>query len=190
MFSKRNAAGMGLIAGISCLVASPAEAALFHFSYFFPDSISPETVFEGEVEGDANGDDLLNANILELRVVQDGAPVFTFGEADFNSETDDANELFTFSGTGVNITSNTSVNPGLTLVDGNTAAYIPVAFLPPFPGGEQVAEGSPDVREGVNWSLEPKSVPSVPEGNMSVVSWLALAAISGLSVKYGKRKSL
>ena len=182
MLRKDKLVGVGLIAGISCLVANPAQAALFNFSYTFDDGnpgVSVPTVFQGMVQGDENGNNLDNAVITMFEVVQSGSVVADLSNSTFN------NPNFTFDGDGVLITSVGGVPPTFlplaVLADGNTASY---TSFPQNPQGTTVND-SGFARE--RWVLEAKSV---PEGNMSVVSWLALAGIGSLSVKYGKRKSL
>ncbi len=170
LFDKHKVVGVGLIAGLSCLAANPAEAALFNFSYTF-DTDNPgvelPTSFVGMVEGDLVGDVLENANITMFDVIEDGSVVATIDDFTFTDT------IFTESGEGVLILSDGASIPIVALEEGDAASFISdTSFTSEFFSTER-------------WSLTAKPQ-SVPEGDMSMVSWLALAAIGGLSVKKGK----
>ena len=176
MFRNHKAVGVGLIAGISCLVANPAQAALFNFSYTFDDvnepAVSVPTSFEGMVEGTVDGNDLLDPTITMFDVIQDGIVVASFTDSDFTDK------IFTFDGSGLLILSDQFSIPTVALEEGDAASYI------------DALQFAIENFETERWSLTAKpAAESVPENDMSMVSWLALAAIGGLSVKYGKRKS-
>ncbi len=174
MFHNHKAVGVGLIAGISCLVANPAQAALFNFSYTFEDLGAPPvavpTTFQGMVEGTQDGNNLLDPTITMFDVIQDGTVVASFTDSQF------INKVFTFDGSGLLILSDQFSLPTVALEEGDAASYVDSSF-----------EFTTESFEPDRWSLTAKPV---PENDMSLVSWLALAAIGGLSVKYGKRKSL
>jgi hypothetical protein len=169
LFDKHKVVGVGLIAGLSCLAANPAEAALFNFSYTF-DTDNPgvelPTSFVGMVEGDLVGDVLENANITMFDVIEDGSVVATIDDFTFTDT------IFTESGEGVLILSDENSLPVVALEEGDAASYISEDFV-----------FTSELFSTERWSLTAKSV---PEGDMSMVSWLALAAIGGLSVKKGK----
>ena len=173
MFHNHKAVGVGLIVGISCLVANPAQAALFNFSYTFDDINSPAvpvpTTFEGMVEGTRDGNNLLDPTITMFDVIQDGSVVASFTDSEFTDK------IFTFDGSGLLILSDPGSFPTVALEDGDAASYI------------DALQFATESFEQERWSLTAKPV---PENDMSLPSWLALAAIGGLSVKYGKRKSL
>lgn len=180
MFRNHKVIGVGLIAGISCLVANPAQAALFNFSYTFDesgDTVDVPTIFQGMVEGTPDGNNLLDPTITMFDVIQNGDfdnPVASFTDEEFILKN------FTFNGSGVLIASDGfSLLGAVALEEGDAASYLDANFV--FTTEDFAAE---------RWTLTAKTAESVPEGNMSVVSWLALAGIGGLSVKYGKRKSL
>ncbi len=182
MFRNHKLVGVGLIAGISCLVANPAQATLFNFSYTFDENnpgVNVPTSFQGMVEGTPDGNDLLAPTITMFDIIQNGDfdnPVASLTDGDFISK------MFTFDGIGLEIVSDPFAFVSVGLEDGDAASYVNAFdFINGFITEDFAAE---------RWTLTAKTAESVPEGNMSVVSWLILAGIGGLSVKYGKRKSL
>ena len=196
MLRKNKLVGVALIAGISGLIANPAlSEEKFHFSYTFNDGnpgVTVPTIFQGTVEGtlDMTGT-LLDPLITSFNVLQDEDGNGDFDIVNSFMDSEFVNTIFTETGVGVLInTDNMGLGDfNLTLQQDLTnplADYL----IGPFAdgGGTAVAETEFDLDR---WTFESASdKQSVPEGNMSVVSWLALAGIAGLSVKFGKRKSL
>ncbi|MDJ0509215.1 MAG: hypothetical protein QNJ64_08190 [Crocosphaera sp.] len=161
--------------GLSLLGANAAQAASFNFSYTFDPSSNGNNLpvfVNGMVDGDLVGNTLTNvSNIMAEVTVDTGASIVslaTFNDAQFLTR------MFTLDGVGVDITTDNTIEPFLELIDGSDAKYSEPGFVP-------TETYNPD-----NWSLTAKSV---PENDISGLSWLALAAISGISLKREKIKS-
>ncbi len=164
--------------GFSVLGASSAQAASFNFSYIFDDvnnvGVPVPTFVNGMFDGDLNADGETFSNVTNVMatVTAEGpAGLVTLGEftnADFLSS------IFTVSGVGVNVATDETIQPFVSLIDSADAGDAKVGA-----SGFAATEDFTTDR----WSVTAKSV---PEGDMSMVSWLALATIGGLSVKKGK----
>jgi hypothetical protein len=163
--------------GFSVLAAGSAQAASFNWSYEFDANNAgvPATIFvNGMVDGDLVGDTLTNVSNVMATVTADvGGSIVTL--ADFTND-QFLTTMFTVSGVGVDVATDEMIEPFVSLID---SADLGDAK---YSGGGVVATEDFDTSR---WSLTAKSV---PEGNMGVVSWLALATIGGVSAK-GKVKS-
>jgi hypothetical protein len=181
--TKHQAVTATATVAFSLLTANASQAATFDFQYIFdPANFDPmnaafltSAVVNGSFDGDQDGNNFLNVtNImaeisLEFTIDETTLPtvIIPFEDQQFITR------VFTVDGVGTDVSTDVALDPFLSLVEGGNAEYSGDAG--------RIVISEPFNRD--SYSVTPRSV---PENNMSGLGWLALATISGLSLRKKK----